>query len=151
MNRKGNATLSCALDVVRYLIRCPFEKTSRRDTLEKLCTSAPFLHQHTHESREKKRTNPFLFCRHFFISRAAFIALLFSFASPSSRRSCGWLCVPFREAYGVRDTTCLGFSFRIRSGARAKGTTTTRQKGKRVQDVEDQDDNKRWATRFRAR
>ena len=39
----------------------------------------------------------------------------------------------------MRDTTYLGFSFRFRSGARAKGTTTTRQKGKRVQDVEDQD------------
>ena len=35
----------------------------------------------------------------------------------------------------VRRTVCV-----IRSGARAKGTTTTRQKGKEVQDVEDQED-----------
>ena len=67
--------------------------------------SAVLAPTHTHESREKKRTKPFLFCRHFLISREVFIALLFSFASLSSRRSCGWLCIPFREAYGVRDTT----------------------------------------------
>jgi len=66
--------------------------------------SAVLAPQHTHESREKKRTKPFLFCRHFLISREVFIALLFSFASLSSRRSCGWLCIPFREAFGVRDT-----------------------------------------------
>ena len=59
MKRKGNATLSRALDVVRYLIRCPFEKTSRRDTLEKSRTSAPFLHHNTHESRDKKKNETF--------------------------------------------------------------------------------------------
>ena len=112
--------------------------------------SAVLAPQHTRVSRKKKNETFSLLSSLFYLA-IAFIALLFSFASPSSRRSCGWLCIPFREAYGVRDTTYLGFSFRFRSGARAKGTTTTRQKGKRVQDVEDQDDNKRWATRFRAR
>ena len=65
--------------------------------------SAVLAPTHTRVSR-KKRTKPFLFCRHFLISREVFIALLFSFASLSSRRSCGWLCIPFREAFGVRDT-----------------------------------------------
>ena len=100
------------------------------DTLEKSRTSAPFLHHNTHTSLEKKKERNLFSFVVTFSYLLAFIALLFSFASLSSRRSCGWSCIPFREAYGVRDTTCLGFSFRIRSGARAKGTTTTR-KGKK--------------------
>ena len=63
-------------------------------------------------------------------------------------------CFPSRLLpRGVRVGGCV-FLFVRRSVCatpKAKGTTTTRQKGKRVQDVEDQDDNKRWATRFRAR
>lgn len=38
--------------------------------------SAVLAPQHTHESREKKRTKPFLFCRHFLISLSCFYCAL---------------------------------------------------------------------------
>lgn len=46
---------------MRYLIRCPFEKTSQCDTLEKFCTLEQFLsNKHTQE-REKKNETFFSF------------------------------------------------------------------------------------------
>ena len=100
----------------------------------------------THNTREKKKErNLFLFCRHFFISRA-FIALGFpSLLTPRVRvGGCLPLFVRSRCArQHIRDFCFVS----IRESERKAPTT---RRGKRVQDVEDQD-HKRWATRFRAR
>ena len=138
VKRKGNATLSCALDVVRYLIRCPFEKTSRARYSRKIVYfSAVLAPTHTRVARKKKNETFSLLSSLSHLARSFYCALVFLRVSPRGVRVGG--CV----FLFVRRSVC--------ATPKAKGTTTTRQKGKRVQDVEDQDDNKRWATRFRAR
>ena len=59
--------------------------------------SAVLAPTHTRVSRKKKNETFSLLSSLFYLAIAS-IALLFSFASYSSRRSCGWLCIPFREA-----------------------------------------------------
>ena len=67
--------------------------------------SAVLAPQHARVSRKKKERNLFSFV--WSLSHLFELLLLrscFPSASLSSRRSCGWLCIPFREAFGVRDT-----------------------------------------------
>lgn len=97
----------------------------------------------THTRERKKRTKPFLFCRHFFISRA-FIALGFpSLLTPRVRvGGCLPLFVRSRCArQHIRDFCFVS----IRESERRHQPHSG---GKRVQEVEEED-HKRWATRSR--